>query len=250
MDGSFLSSAAVIEASKKFVCIRLATYESKEEAEVMKSYFVGASGELENTMFALIAPDGKLIGRAGRSPGAVYADAAGLAEGMKQVAAKYETRKDGKWELPVLKNLRLAIDVAACDGLAVVVNLAPDQAAATSQEEALAAAAWKDAVAGKFIYASVSDPKELESVKGVTKKSGYLVIEPDTYGVAGKVLLEIDAKVSPKDLEVNLLKGALLHKPVAKDPGAHIREGHRLGIDWKTEIPDTDPGPPGGKGPR
>jgi hypothetical protein len=249
MDGSFLSQAAVIEASKKFVCIRLATYESKEEAAIMKSYFIGASGELENTMFALLSPDGKLIGRAGRSPGAVYADAAAMAEGLKQVAAKYETRKEGKWELPVLKNLRLAIDVAACDGLAVVVNLATDQAAAMTQEEALAPVTWKEAVAGKFIYATVTDVKELGIVKGVTRKSGFLVIEPDTYGLSGKALVEIDPKATPKDLEVNLLKGALLHKPVEKDPGAHIREGRRLGIDWKTEIPDTDPGP-GAKGPR
>ncbi|KAF0246936.1 MAG: hypothetical protein FD180_295 [Planctomycetota bacterium] len=249
MDGSFLSNAAVIDASKNFVCIRLATYESKEEAEVMKSYFVGASGELENTMFALLTPDAKKIGRAGRSPGAVYADAAAMAAGMKEVAAKYAPKQDGSWELPVMKNARLALDVAACEGLACVLLLAPDKDAATKQEESLAQAAWKESIAGKFIYATVTDPKELEIVKGVTKKSGTLVIEPDTYGVAGKVLLEMDAKSTPKELEAGLLKGSLIHKPVEKDPGAHIREGRRLGIDWKTEIPDTDPGP-GGKGPR
>ncbi|MEK7468013.1 MAG: hypothetical protein AAB074_11410 [Planctomycetota bacterium] len=240
---------AVIEASKEFVCIRLATYESKEEAEVIKSYFIGASGELENTVFALLAPDGTKIGRAARSPSAVYADAAQLADAMNQVAAKYEARKDGKWELPVMKNLRLAIDVAACDGLAVVVTLAADKQGAAALEATLAPVAWKEPVAGKFIYATVTEPKELDVLKGVTKKSGFLVIAPDTYGLAGKVLLEIDPKSAPKDLEVSLQKGASLHKPVEKDPAAHIREGRRLGIDWKTEIPDTDPGP-GGKGPR
>ncbi|MCE9583397.1 MAG: hypothetical protein K8T20_13000 [Planctomycetes bacterium] len=249
MDGSYLSNRAVIEASRDFVCIRLATYESKEEAEVMKSYFVGASGELENTMFALIAPDGKKIGRAGRSPGFVYADAAALAAGMKETAAKYAPKQEGKWELPVMKNVRLALDVAACDGLACVVSLAADKDAAAKQDEKLAQAAWKESIAGKFIYVSVTNAKELEAIKGVTKKSGFLVIDPDTYGLEGKVLAEIDSKTAGKELETALEKAWKLHKPVEKDPQEHIREGHRIGIDWKTEIPDTDPGP-GGKGPR
>ena len=37
MDGSFLSDAKVIDESRKFVCIRLATYENKEEAALLKS---------------------------------------------------------------------------------------------------------------------------------------------------------------------------------------------------------------------
>ena len=49
MDRSFLSDAAVIASSRKFVCIRLATYESESEAKILKSIFLGRSGDLENT---------------------------------------------------------------------------------------------------------------------------------------------------------------------------------------------------------
>ena len=89
-----------------------------------------------------------------------------MAAGMKEIAAKYAPKQDGKWELPVMKNLRLALDVAACDGLPCVVALGD-----TKLEEKLAPAAWKEAIAGKFIYANVADSKELVSVKGVTKRS-------------------------------------------------------------------------------
>lgn len=231
------------------MCIRLATYESKEEAEVMKSYFVGRSGELENTMFAILSPDGKLISRAGRSPDAAFEDAADMAKGMKELAARYQAKKDTKRELPVMKNVRLALDVAACDGRACVVSLAAGTEAAAKQEEALAAVAWSGDVEGKFVFATTTDAKELETVKGVTKKAGFFVIEPDAYGLEGKVLAEIDAKATGKDLEKALLKANEKHVTPEKDPDAHIREGRRLGVEWETEIPDTDPGP-GGRGPK
>ena len=59
MDGSFLSDADVVAASRKFVCIRLSTYEDAEEAEFLRSIYVGRSGDLENTVFAILSPDGK-----------------------------------------------------------------------------------------------------------------------------------------------------------------------------------------------
>ena len=68
MDRSFLSQPEVIAASRHFVCVRLTTYEDKEEGEFLKSFHVTRSGELENTVAALLAPDGKRqLARASRS---------------------------------------------------------------------------------------------------------------------------------------------------------------------------------------
>ena len=39
MDRSFLADQDVIAASRKFVCIRLATYENADENEVLKGVF-------------------------------------------------------------------------------------------------------------------------------------------------------------------------------------------------------------------
>lgn len=59
MDRSFLSRPEVVRASRQFVCIRLATYESFEEAQMLRGIFLGGSGQVENTTFALLSPDGK-----------------------------------------------------------------------------------------------------------------------------------------------------------------------------------------------
>lgn len=49
--------------------MRLATYENKEEGAFLESVFTGRSGKLENTVFALLEPDGKTrLSRAGRGP--------------------------------------------------------------------------------------------------------------------------------------------------------------------------------------
>jgi hypothetical protein len=242
MDGRFLSDPKVVAASRAFVCIRLATYESKEEAEVLKSIFVGRSGDLENTTFALLTPDGKKIGRAGRSPDFVYDGPEAMSDAMNKIAAQYSP-KDAKRELPIMKNVRLALDVAACDGLPMVIALGRDKADLAKQAERLNESAWSDAFQGRFVYAETCDAKELSSIAGVTIKNGFIVVQPDTYGLKGKVLAEGND-------ESVLKKGLSAFKAEAKDPRQHIEEGHRRGVNWKTEIPDTDPGPPGGRPPR
>lgn len=64
-----MSDATVVAASRGWICVRLATYESKEEGKFLESIFTGRSGLLENTTFALLGPDGKKrLSRAGRGP--------------------------------------------------------------------------------------------------------------------------------------------------------------------------------------
>jgi len=61
MDESFLSDTNIIRESRNFVCIRLATYEDSAEADYLRQVFSGRSGELDNTVFALMNPDGFTI---------------------------------------------------------------------------------------------------------------------------------------------------------------------------------------------
>ncbi len=249
MDRSFLSDSKVIAASRELVCVRLATYESKEEAEVLKSIFIGRSGELENTTFALMTPRGERTGRAGRTPGFLFHGPADLAEGMQKLARDYPSRKEVARELPIVKNSRLALDVAACDGLPLALVFSPDKDERAAVEGRLARAAWSDGLQGAFIYASVSESKELAAITSASRAPGVLVVEPDTYGLAGKELAAFPANATAKELEDGLVKVRVSFTTRAKDPRRHIQEGRRLGIDWKTEIPDTDPGPGGNGGP-
>ena len=79
----------MVKASRDFVCIRPTTYESAEEAKVLESFFSGRSGQLENTVFVMLAPDGKTkLTRSGRSPQHIFGDAERLAEFMDDFARR------------------------------------------------------------------------------------------------------------------------------------------------------------------
>src|SRR5438132_10035446 len=93
MDRSFLSQAPVIEASRHFVCVRLTTYENKEEGDFLKSFKVTRSGELENTVFTILSPDGKRqLARAARAARQTFGDAARMAETMNRLAGEHEQK--------------------------------------------------------------------------------------------------------------------------------------------------------------
>src|SRR5262245_12662671 len=90
MDRSFLSRPEVIAASRKFVCIRLASYENEQENKFCESLFLGRSGEVENTTFAILGPDGKQrLSRAGRSTKSAFADASQMAKAMAEIAERF-----------------------------------------------------------------------------------------------------------------------------------------------------------------
>src|SRR5438132_12014690 len=117
MDGSFLSQPDVIAASRGFVCVRLTTYENAEEAAFLKSFGVTRSGEVENTVVTILGPDGRQqLARASRSARGTFGDAQRMAQAMNRIAAGYTAAKaDTPPPLPLVANVRLALDVSACD---------------------------------------------------------------------------------------------------------------------------------------
>ena len=54
MDRSYLSDIKVVEASRKFVCIRPISYEDEAENKFLKSFGAGRSGDVENTVLRRI----------------------------------------------------------------------------------------------------------------------------------------------------------------------------------------------------
>src|SRR4051812_2919162 len=93
MDRSFLSQSAVIAASRAFVCVRLATYEDPLESKFVKALVRTGSGEVENTAFCLLAPDGKKkLSRSARGMDHLYDDAAAMAAEMNQVAGAFSPK--------------------------------------------------------------------------------------------------------------------------------------------------------------
>ena len=263
MDGSFLSTRATVEASRPFVCIRLATYEDQDEVDFMKRLYVSYTGEIANTMFALLSPDGKTrLSEADRSPAQVFggviqrrasqpgaaeqnkAAAARMVESMGVISLAYPGKKGaagGPQALPYLGDLRMAVNVAACDNQPLVVVYAEKSAELAQLEKALQPIAWSKDVIGRALYVAVSDATEYARyIKGKKPAAGYALVAPEPYGRHATPLLAIDAATKPDRVRKQLIAALALYNPPPKDFEKHEAEGLKAGIKWRPKTPITD----------
>ena len=245
MDRSFLSDEQLIKASRDFVCIRTATCEDKTEANFLKSTFLRrAGGDLRNFGFCILSPDGKRqLRRSNRGPNFVYANSQEMAGDLRQISKQYSAKVTGKESnpaVPQMKSVRLGINVASCDGLPSVVVAGKKQSEVDRLNKKLSAVIWNEELAGKFICASTTNLNDLSIVAGAKGKTGILVINPDAYGMKGKLIEAIDADVSNENLKTSLAFAAETSIRNSKSHGTHVRNGRRTGQIWETEVPVPD----------
>jgi hypothetical protein len=242
MDRSYLSQPEVIAASRKFVCVRLATYEDKDEGAFLKAFDVYRSGELENSVFAVLTPDGKKqLVRAARSPRHDFATAKALADALQRVAQENPGKAAaGTPALPTVANVRLAVNVAACDNQPLVVLFAKDAAARARLEARVAEFAWSEEFLGRLIFVTSADTRELAEVEGATTE-GLLVVQHDRFGLKGKVICTAALDAPTAELAKVLRAGVEKYERFDKTFGNHVRAGHQAGVFWQTQIPVTDP---------
>lgn len=246
MDRSFLSHADVIAVSRQFVCIRLTTYEDAAEAEMLKNFTPTRSGEVENSVFGLLAPNGqdKLV-RSGRSIRQVYSTSQQMTEGMKRISGKYQT-KDASHHLPLVTNVRLALDVAAADNqpLVVIFGSAEDR---KQLEPRMAMLAWNSEFIGHFIYVSARDAEALKQIKAHSPGGeglgggGIVVIQPNKFGTEGEVIGQVKKDATNEEISQMLGSSLTRFAAATKTFQNHVREGHELGMFWETQIPVSDP---------
>lgn len=242
MDRSFLSNEDVIAASRDFVCIRLATYEDAEEAEFLRTIFT-RRGDLENTVFAILTPDGKTEHvRSGRGP--QFRSATQMAARMQHlISTGYQDAQERRWsdcKLPEVKSLELALNVASCDGLPVLVAIAKTDAQLDELREDLLKLAWNEGLAGQFVVATVSSSSDLRPIRGLDGRTleGVYLLKPDPFGLSGQVLAKIDT--SHESAEGQLTTALSKFKPPVKNHRQHVQAGYQMGLRWETAIPVTD----------
>src|SRR6185503_9462754 len=242
MDRSFLSDQGIVEKSRDFVCIRLATYESASEARILSSLLQTRSGLLENTVFAVLAPDGTTkLAPSGRSPREAFGTAEEGARTLADLLARYPGKAPAAAEVPWTVDLRRGMNIAACEMQPLIGVVARTDDARKKIEQALLPLAWSREFVGKFAYARAGSAAEAaEVVEGKMESDGVFIVQPDAYGTKGKLLAFVAgsdrdavAKGMTKSLETFVAE--------AKDSRRHIDEGVRRGLNWKTEIPVTDP---------
>jgi hypothetical protein len=245
MDRSFLSQPKVVAALREFVCVRLATYENGTEARFLQEICPTGSGQLENTAFTILTPDGKKqLVRGSRSARDTFDDADHMAETMNRIAGWYPRQKAQSTlvpDVPTVASVRLAIDVAACDNQPLVLFQRGPSTQGNGLVDKLKVLAWTEEFRGRFIYAEFGDASELSSVEGTEANVGLFVIQPDRFGQKATVLAGVTADASAAAVADGLRKGLALYRPALETFKDHIRAGHQHGAFWQTAIPVTDP---------
>jgi hypothetical protein len=228
----------VIAASREWICVRPATYESAEEAKLLSKWFSGRDGDLENTTFVLLDPSGnKAISRAGRGPEMAFSNAGAFTAALKKGSAAYEAKKAER-VLPTVLDFRLGLNVAASDGLALVAIVEADQNARTRISKAVAKAAWSEELHGLAHYVMLDEASVLEKLEGFEAEKKIYVLQPDTFGRTGKIVSAFAA--SEKKLATKLGAAFGLAQIKKASHRQHVREGKRAGISWKSKIPVSD----------
>lgn len=248
--------------SREWVCVRLASYEDAEEGAYLTKLYGGRSGQLNNTTFALLAPDGKtMLDRSGRGPSFLInmphnPDVAATAEQTRAFALKmdkYMLAYEPKAELAALPqslDFRRALNVAACDNQPLVVAYAKSEKTRKALEKKLAALAWTDDFIGRLQYAIVSDRTELAGIAPIPEGGFIAVVQPGQFGVDGTILRKTTADPSSAELQELLRTGieAFQRKDLSRKE--HFERGRRIDAFWETVMPVTDEGKGGRREPR
>ncbi len=268
MDRSFLSDKDVIAASRKFVCVRLATYENAEENQVLKRMFA-PGGVLQNTVFAILAPNGRThLVRSGRSPVWAFGGNRGpgihtqpvsaiknMAQTMQAIARKYPGKAPAAQEsvpLPYLSDVRLALNVAAADRQPLVAVYSPDSDQRRRMEQTLSPIVWSGQFIGTAQYVAAQNKTEFKSIKGYTNQTGFVIIQPGTFGLTGKVIGVIPADTPAAQRQSQLASALARHTPSRLSYNQHRQAGVQAGARWQSKTPVTDGagGRPGRRGRR
>ena len=237
-----------IDASRKFVCIRIETYENKESEAKVRELL---NGRFANTAFCVFDPQGeRRLTRSGRSPDHGLGsrrdkgdDSDDLViENMNRIAAKYQAK--GKADETLLQDFltfRQALNVASADQrLLLFANV---EEKSRSKVEATLKRVFVDSeIVGKF-HLNFADPKVDgdwgKAIKGANKKPGLIIIRSGEYGIDGTVIEQL-----PVDADEEKIKSALLvaNQKFAivegrKDYASHVKQGRRRRIYFENEIP-------------
>lgn len=243
MDRSFLSQPEVIAASREFVCIRLISYESEAEKAFVASL---KRGEVANTAFALLAPDGShaVRGRGpGRGPRDLYQDAAAMAKGMGEIADKYPGKKaPGVPALPVNLSAKVGLVVAASDLQPLLLVVAENPARRQELESMVAKQAWSGEFEGRITYASAAKPDELPGIRGIGVNEGVVLIEPDIFGLSGKVVAELPSAELETKLAKAMRETVAAHVKPEKTRRQMAQRGFQEGVFYETGIPVSGTG--------
>ncbi len=254
IDDGWLTHNDIIEVAQKFVCIRLTSYESQSEAAFIEKL----RGNPVNTAFAILTPQGEpalKVQGLGRGPSELFSDTADMVKQMNEVAAKYVATDVAQTPmLPVTLSAKLGLAVASADLQPLVLVVASDAAARPALEAKVAKLAWSKDFQGFFTYANAANTKSLVLSSGANdgaaktssanvantvamNKDSVLIIEPDIFGAAGKIVAQISASDVDTQLPSAMKSARTNHVRMEKSREQLKRMALAQGIYFETGIP-------------
>jgi len=253
IDDGWLTHNDIIEVAQKFVCIRLTSYESQSEAAFIEKL----RGNPVNTAFAILTPQGEpalKVQGLGRGPSELFSDTADMVKQMNEVAARFVAIDAAQTPmLPVTLSAKLGLAVASADLQPLVLVVASDPAARAALEAKVAKFAWSKDFQGFFTYANAENTKSLvltsATKNGAANISGsnttinpmtidsVLIIEPDIFGAAGKIVAQISARDVDTQLSSAMKSARTNHVRMEKSREQLKRMALAQGIYFETGIP-------------
>lgn len=234
----------MVAASRAFVCIRPQTFESESEAEVLRWIYTDRSDTLRNTSFGILSSDGKRkLSATGRTPSMVFSTPEAFEAALHRIAGEQKAAsKKAIAALPVLADLRLALDVAAADLRPLAILYAPEKKALEKLQDRVAEQAWSEDFIGRLRYVVLDDAKDLEGFEEMNLEPGLSIVEAEAYGRGGQILAHVAAGTKGAALTKAFKTGLGATSAEAKRVRDHQRKARREGIEWETAIPVPETG--------
>ena len=202
-----------------------------------------APDSLPNTIFCLLSPDGKdQLTRPARGP-YVFRTPENMATQMKRLAANYQSSVGPSYvpPVPLVDRVDLAMNVAASDNrpLAVFYHSNPEDLKAML--EAVRPIVADVRLTGQFMFVATTKRVDLKPILQAEGESGVYLVEPDEYGVSGKLVRFVAHEEMAMKLADEMSRSLVQFRPNQKNHQQHIRDGYVFGIEWETVVPESDP---------
>ncbi len=244
MEGGLLSRPEIIEASRKFVCVRLNATGSDDEARKLSLRW----GRVVNVEFFLLDPAGeKALLRKNsdglRNMGVFISQAggpSGIASEMEKVARQYPGKAPEAPAIPWSPSLGEALVQAHCDSEPVLLVIADGTEASKNLAKLVGDTELLRRFRTGFFFAKL-DPgsKEIAKYK-LPQESGLLFLRPSRLGTEAVVM---NTKAEPNDLAKSMAEA--LDEFGKTFPKLSRQETLEKGKSEKIHYPGADksPGP-------
>ena len=233
-----------IEASRKFVCIRIETFESEESEKMVRSLL---NGRLANTSFCIFDPQGEQrLTHPSRGPKHMTRRRGGSDDNdqivireMNRIAATYRpSESDDPVVMQDFDTFRHALNVASADQRLLLLVTSENDETKANLRTALAGQEMVGRFHTDFLDAK-ADKNWKELLEGESKNPGIVIVRSGKFGLAGEVLHELAEKTGAEEIAAALTQAnetfASLEK--RKNYQNHVAEGRWHGIYFENKIP-------------